>query len=80
MSAVNRPAQLALRLYVAGVLLFLLLPILAIVPLSLSSGSLLVYPLPGLSLRWYVEVLTSATWMRVGCTATARAPRCACRS
>ena len=64
MSAVNRPARLALRLYVAGVMLFLLLPILAIVPLSLSSGSLLVYPLPGLSLRWYVEVLTSATWMR----------------
>jgi len=58
------PARLALRVYVAGVLLFLGLPILAIVPLSFSSGSLLVYPLPGLSLRWYAEVLTSATWMR----------------
>lgn len=58
------PARLALRLYVAAVLLFLLLPILAIVPLSFSSGSLLVYPLPGLSLRWYQEVLTSAKWMR----------------
>lgn len=64
MSTLNRSARLALRLYVAGVLLFLGLPILAIVPLSFSSGSLLVYPLPGLSLRWYVEVLTSATWMR----------------
>jgi putative spermidine/putrescine transport system permease protein len=60
----HHPARLALRLYVAAVLLFLLLPILAIVPLSFSSGSLLVYPLPGLSLRWYQEVLTSATWMR----------------
>lgn len=58
------PARLALRVYVAGVLLFLGLPILAIVPLSFSSGSLLVYPLPGLSLRWYAEVLTSTTWMR----------------
>jgi putative spermidine/putrescine transport system permease protein len=60
----HRTARLALRLYVALVLGFLLLPILAIVPLSFSSGSLLVYPLPGLSLRWYEEVLTSATWMR----------------
>ena len=47
---------------------------------SFSSGSLLVYPLPGLSLRWYVEVLTSAAWMRalgnslfIGALATALA-------
>jgi putative spermidine/putrescine transport system permease protein len=60
----SSPARLALRIYVALVLLFLLLPVLAIVPLSFSSGSLLVYPLPGLSLRWYGEVLTSPTWMR----------------
>jgi putative spermidine/putrescine transport system permease protein len=46
------------------VLLFLLLPILAIVPLSFSSGGMLVYPLPGLSLRWYHEVFTSPVWMR----------------
>jgi putative spermidine/putrescine transport system permease protein len=48
----------------ALVLVFLLLPILAIIPMSFSSGSLLVYPLPGLSLRWYAEVLGSAQWMR----------------
>jgi putative spermidine/putrescine transport system permease protein len=48
----------------ALVLVFLLLPILAIIPLSFSRGSLLVYPLPGLSLRWYAEVLGSAQWMR----------------
>ena len=48
----------------ALVLVFLLLPILAIVPMSFSSGSLLVYPLPGLSLRWYQEVFTSPVWMR----------------
>ncbi|MBL8324805.1 MAG: ABC transporter permease [Rubrivivax sp.] len=60
----DRKARLALRVYVGAVLGFLLLPILAIVPLSFSSGSLLVYPLPGLSLRWYEEVLSSPTWMR----------------
>jgi putative spermidine/putrescine transport system permease protein len=46
------------------VLGFLLLPIAAIIPLSFSSGSLLVYPVPGWSLRWYAEVFNSATWMR----------------
>jgi putative spermidine/putrescine transport system permease protein len=62
------------------VLAFLLLPILAIIPLSFSRGSLLVYPLPGLSLRWYAEVLGSAQWMRalgnslrIGVAATALA-------
>jgi putative spermidine/putrescine transport system permease protein len=64
----------------ALVLVFLLLPILAIIPLSFSSGSLLVYPLPGVSLRWYGEVLGSAQWMRalgnslaIGVAATALA-------
>jgi len=45
------------------VLLFLLAPIVAIVPLSFSSGSFLTYPLPGFSLRWYVEFFTSERWM-----------------
>jgi putative spermidine/putrescine transport system permease protein len=45
------------------VLFFLLAPILAIVPLSFSSGNFLTYPLPGLSLRWYEELLTSDKWL-----------------
>jgi putative spermidine/putrescine transport system permease protein len=45
------------------VLFFLLVPIIAIVPLSFSSGNFLVYPLPGLSLRWYQELLTSEKWL-----------------
>ena len=48
----------------AAVLAFLLAPILAIVPLSFSSGSLLVYPLPGWSTRWYAEIFTSPVWGR----------------
>ena len=43
-------------------LLFLALPVLAIVPLSFSSGSFLTYPLPGLSLRWYHDFLSTARW------------------
>ncbi|SCM76465.1 putative ABC transpoter (Permease component) [uncultured Pleomorphomonas sp.] len=45
------------------VLLFLLAPILAIIPLSFSSGSFLTYPLPGWSLRWYEELLSSEKWL-----------------
>jgi putative spermidine/putrescine transport system permease protein len=44
------------------VLGFLILPIVIIVPLSFSSGSFLSFPLPGLSLRWYHELFTSAPW------------------
>lgn len=43
---------------------FLILPILAIVPLSFNGGSFLTYPLDGFSLRWYEEVLTTEKWIR----------------
>lgn len=45
------------------VFLFLLVPIAAVLPLSFSSGSFLAYPLPGLSLRWYEELLTNYKWV-----------------
>jgi putative spermidine/putrescine transport system permease protein len=46
------------------VLLFLLLPILAIMPLSFSSSSFLAYPMPGWSLQWYENLFTSEAWGR----------------
>jgi putative spermidine/putrescine transport system permease protein len=45
------------------VLVFLVAPILAIVPLSFSSGTFLTYPLPGYSWQWYEEMLTSDKWL-----------------
>ena len=45
------------------VFFFLMAPVMAIIPLSFSSGGYLLYPLPGLSLRWYQEFLGSARWM-----------------
>ncbi|MVT78478.1 ABC transporter permease subunit [Bradyrhizobium cajani] len=42
---------------------FLIAPILAIMPLSFSSGSYLTYPLPGFSLRWYDDFINSPRWM-----------------
>ena len=55
---------LGLRVFSIAVLLFLLLPIFVIVPLSFSSGSFLAYPLPGWSLQWYEELFSSPEWAR----------------
>ena len=54
----------ALRLACVGVLAFLLVPILVIVPLSFADSSFLVYPIPGWSLRWYQNLFTSDDWIR----------------
>lgn len=45
------------------VFVFLMAPILAIVPLSFSSSTYLTYPLPGVSMRWYEDLFTSDKWM-----------------
>jgi putative spermidine/putrescine transport system permease protein len=47
-------AHYALRGFVGLVLLFLVAPILAIMPLSFNSESFFSYPMPGLSLKWYL--------------------------
>ncbi|HWK43767.1 MAG TPA: ABC transporter permease [Stellaceae bacterium] len=62
-SPVERLWQIALRIIVAGVLGFLMLPILIVVPLSFSSESFFTFPMPGLSLRWYAEFFTSDRWL-----------------
>lgn len=54
----------AVRAFCVAVLLFLLLPIVAIVPLSFSSSSFLVYPVQEWSLKWYRELFESGEWMR----------------
>ena len=43
--------------------IFLLGPIIIVIPISFSSGSFLSYPLPGLSMRWYEAVLEPFPWM-----------------
>ncbi|WP_028535228.1 ABC transporter permease [Paludibacterium yongneupense] len=51
------------RVICALVLLFLVLPILVIVPLSFNSSEFLLYPLTGFSLRWYQDFFHSPEWM-----------------
>lgn len=45
-----------------ALLLFLILPILVIIPMSLNTGSFFVFPLEGISLRWYKDVFTDPAW------------------
>ena len=45
------------------VFLFLLLPILVIIPLSFSDSTFLVYPIPGVSMRWYQNLFNSPEWI-----------------
>ena len=54
----------ALRIVGLLVLLFLLLPILVIVPLSFSASSFLSYPITGWSMQWYDNLFQSDEWVR----------------
>lgn len=64
---VSRPkrplSQWVLLVFTGLALIFLVGPILVLFPLSLSSGELLVLPVPGYSLRWYQDFFTSSRWL-----------------
>lgn len=45
-------------------LLFLVLPILVIIPLSFTDSSVPSYPMPSVSLRWYQNLFESDEWIR----------------
>jgi putative spermidine/putrescine transport system permease protein len=65
MTTSEKIAYYALRIFVGLVLLLLVAPILAIMPLSFNSESFFSYPMPGLSLKWYVGengFFTNARW------------------
>ena len=51
------------RVVSALVFLYLLFPILIVVPLSFSAGTYLSFPPPGFSLRWYENFFTRADWL-----------------
>ena len=63
-SPVERIWYYVLRIFCGLLLLFLVLPVLVIIPLSFNSSSFLVYPLQGFSLQWYENFFSSAEWMR----------------
>jgi putative spermidine/putrescine transport system permease protein len=57
-----RPASIVLRISVAAVYLFLLLPIVIVVVASFNAAEYLSFPPVGLSLRWYVSFLSSPSF------------------
>jgi putative spermidine/putrescine transport system permease protein len=62
LTASQRAAGLALNLLAVSVALFLIAPILAILPLSMSDGEFLVYPVRGFSGRWFEALIASEKW------------------
>ncbi len=62
-TAGQRLWYVAFRVFCGLGFLFMLGPIVVIIPISFSSSSLLNYPLPGLSLKWYEAVFVPFPWM-----------------
>jgi putative spermidine/putrescine transport system permease protein len=50
------------RVYMTLMLAFLIMPALIVVPVSFSAGSIIAFPLPGFSTRWYAEAVQSIAW------------------
>lgn len=61
-SRLERVWYYTLRVFCILVLLYLVLPVMAIIPISFSSDTMLSYPMPGLSLRWYHEFFNAIMW------------------
>ncbi|WP_020559771.1 ABC transporter permease [Thiofilum flexile] len=53
----------AFRLFCGLVLIFLMLPVLVIIPLSFNSSSFLTYPLSGFSWQWYETIFSPGPWL-----------------
>jgi len=47
----------------ALVLLYLMFPILVVIPLSFSAGTYLSFPPPGFSVRWYANFFGRTDWL-----------------
>ncbi len=62
--SMSSAGRIAFIVFCALVLLYLILPILIIVPMSFSSTRFLTFPPPSLSLRWYQDYVSSSAWMQ----------------
>jgi putative spermidine/putrescine transport system permease protein len=57
-------SQIVLGAAVVLILLFLMLPVLVIIPMSFSNTRFLTFPPPSFSVRWYEAYLGSSAWMQ----------------
>jgi putative spermidine/putrescine transport system permease protein len=58
----ERAARVLLAIFAILVFIFLIAPILAILPLSFNDSTFLVYPMRGFTLHWYADVFASEKW------------------
>lgn len=56
--------RLILGAYVVGVLLFLIVPVLIVIPMSFSDARFITFPPPEFSLRWYDAFFASSEWLK----------------
>ena len=62
-SQIERAWRAAFIVICALVLLFLIAPILVIMPLSFNSEPYFTYPMPGLSMKWYADFFQDPRWL-----------------
>ncbi len=60
--------RLSLVAFAVLVLVFSMLPVLVIVPVSFSDARFLTFPPPGYSLRWYDAFISNPTWVEAAKT------------
>lgn len=59
----ERKWHVAFRVLCVLVFIFLVIPVLIVIPLSFNSEAFFTFPMPGVSLRWYDEFFGSERWM-----------------
>ncbi|MBS9719703.1 ABC transporter permease [Tianweitania sp. BSSL-BM11] len=57
------PRAIILNAYVYAVLIFILLPILVILPMAFSETTYLTFPPEGMTLRWFEDFFGNSRWM-----------------
>jgi len=62
-SPLERVWRVALILICALILLYLIAPIIVIMPLSFNSEPYFTYPMPGLSMKWYADFFQDPRWL-----------------
>src|SRR5215470_15657724 len=55
--------RVGLGVAVTAVLVYLIFPVIVVVAISFSAGNFLVFPPPGLSLRWYQSIAADPEWV-----------------
>jgi putative spermidine/putrescine transport system permease protein len=63
-----RLGRIAFAAFVGLALLYLILPLVIVVPISFSSARFLRFPPPAYSLRWYEEYIGSSAWRQATAT------------